>query len=177
MKGNQFTKEDLEKEKLKLEVSELKKSWIRKPVHFFPMLTFIIALGTIIWSFSSGLINIQFQRLGLEKEKLEKDIYLFSIQKDSLLKQNKDIRDSLIAVKSSLKQSEISYIKSYRAHEKRLSDSLSKFKNQSEICNYYKSKLDSISKLIIKEKIIDKALSTESGQYITTESGELIIPD
>jgi len=42
-----------------------------------------------------------------------------------------------------------------------------------QLSNYYKKQLDSLTKYIIKQKSISKALTTENGRFITIEDGGL----
>ena len=174
MEENEITKEMLEKEKLKCEIIEYKKLWFKKPVNLFPILTFVIALGTLIWSFASGFLNAQFQNLTLEKNILQVDIRQFNLQRDTLLKQNKDLKDSLVKVHESLVRAEVDYLSKYELNKKSVIDSFSKF-NPERLCAFYKLQLDSLSKILLKRKSIEKVLTTENGESITTEDGKAIL--
>jgi len=174
MEENEISKEMLEKEKLKCEITEYKKPWFKKPVNLFPIFTFLIALGTLIWSFASGILNTQFQNLTLEKNILQFDIRQFNLQRDVLLKQNKDLKDSLLRVHESLEKAEVYYLTKYEQHKKSVIDSLSKF-NPEQLCSFYKLQLDSLSKILLKRKSIEKVLTTETGEALTTEDGKTIL--
>jgi len=168
-------KQTFEIQKLKLEIKELQKKWYSRPTTLFPVLTFIIALATIIWSFSSGLLNVQLQSLSLKKETLEFDIKKFNDDKERLFSENKNLKDNLQATKNKFKQTQSAFVDNYNKREKRIIDSLNKTGKCNEIVKYYKQQLDSIVNAISQQKASTSALKTESGGYLLTEDGGKIL--
>jgi hypothetical protein len=74
-------------------------------------------------------------------------------------------------IRNSYKKAEFGFLKNYFIHDKKIVDSLLRQNKPTQLSNYYKKQLDSLTKSIIKQKSISKALTTENGQFITIEDG------
>jgi hypothetical protein len=75
------TAEDLEREKLLLEIAELKKRWWKKPTYIAALFPTLLALITLTYGFANGYFQASFVKLEnqkhdlqAEKDKLEVDI-------------------------------------------------------------------------------------------------------
>jgi len=75
------TKEDLEKEKLRLEIAELNKAWWKKPAYIAALFPTILALTALIYGLANGYFQASFVKLEnqthavqVRKEQLEKDL-------------------------------------------------------------------------------------------------------
>ncbi len=166
MANSQLSKEDLEKQKLELEVLELKRKWLFKPQYFFSLLTFLLTASTIIWSLSSGVLDIKYQSLLLDKKNLEFDIKKFEEKKDSILKSYLNLVDSLNNQKQNLYYLDSS-LQNSQANEKRLF--LEKQAVQlkaKEVTGFYKKTIDSLLKVYETHKIPQTNKSLDSIQII-----------
>jgi hypothetical protein len=90
--------EELEKEKLRLEIKELNKSWFEKPSYLQALLpTFILLVG-LYFTWDSDLISVQREKNELKEMLLENSISKFETRKTELidtLNFLKGTRDSL----------------------------------------------------------------------------------
>lgn len=196
MNNHKDTKENLEKEKFKLEILELKKEWYKK-VHIWSVIlpSLFAVITIIIWTIPSGLLDTKYENLKLEKNILTLDIKEFQGKKDSIIRQYKMAVDSLSKLKTELTKKEIILSNNYKKRETKIVD---KLKSKDEIINYYKSRLDSLTTLIIKNSAIikslknnkgsfssdfddsfshSKILTDEKGNYLTTEDGQFLITE
>lgn len=175
MSNNKDAKETLEKEKLKLEIVELRRHWlVRNPVYLSILFNFLVVGFTGLWTFKSGILDVRKENLELDKKALVLDIKEFHAKKDSIAMQYNRAIDSLNLLKKILKTKEIELAKNYKKLEVQNIDRL---KTKDEIINYYKSKLDSLTTLIIKNSAINKGLTDGKGNYITTSDGQIIMAD
>jgi uncharacterized protein (DUF3084 family) len=92
---------ELQKKKVKLEINEIKKSWLLKPSGLFPFLTLIGVIISGVFAIKSGVFDAKYQNLQVEKNILTFQILEFTAQRDSLHL----INDSLQGQSSSLKDS------------------------------------------------------------------------
>ncbi|MBN2571417.1 MAG: hypothetical protein JXA68_04760 [Ignavibacteriales bacterium] len=161
MKKNNVNKENLELEKLKQEIKNLKRSkfdWIYK------IATIIIAFLSITYAWQSDLFNVQSQRLEIDKKILEYDIRIFTAKRDSISSQldnYKNYSDSLEKQYKAKLQSEIVLLKKNGEYLK--------------IINIYERKIDSLFSIKSKTESSQKYLTTKNGAFITTEDGQKII--
>ena len=91
--------EELEEEKLKLEIKELNKTWFKKPSYLRVLLPSLIALGSVFYAFQSDLISVQREKNQLKKMQLDTTLAKFEARKNILsdtLLLLKETRDSLI---------------------------------------------------------------------------------
>ena len=177
-------KETLEKEKLKLEIDELKRKPYKKIQFWTVILPSLVALITLLfWTLPSGLLDAKYENLKLEKNTLTRDIRDFKAEKDSLI-------ENLKSLKRINNIQEIKLSKAYRKQEK---INIEKLTCEEKII-YYKSRLDSLTTLIIQKAAIIKNLKAEKGSfssdfnndfdngitdgkgnYLTTDDGQIII--
>lgn len=75
------TQKELEREKLLLEIEELKKKWWKKPSYIAALFPTVLALVTLIYGFTNGYFQASFIKLEnqkhdlvIEKEKLKAEI-------------------------------------------------------------------------------------------------------
>jgi len=99
-KSNNLT--ELQKEKMELEIKNLKKPLLARLSfwsHFSPIL---VALSVIFWSYHSGWFDNQKDLLEIKKVKLEYEIAIFSQQRDALSLQIEILKDSLKIISDKL---------------------------------------------------------------------------
>lgn len=82
-KDSDLTKEELEKEKLLLEIAELRRPWWRKPAHLYTLL----AIGSLGVAFVTGQFQANSTRLDTEKAILAYKKEEFELKRDSLHKE------------------------------------------------------------------------------------------
>ena len=120
---NEFTR-DLEKEKLRLEIVELKKPWYKKSNYLGILLSFTIAIFTIIWTFKSGIFDKKYENLKLERNILTIEIKEFNVRKDSIQKAYYLTKDSLKKLRNDFKTKELELSRNYQEKEKLIIDKL-----------------------------------------------------
>lgn len=97
------TKDDLEKEKLELEVRDMKRHWALK--NFPSVATVVVTLFGGVYALYTGLFDIERRSLELQKEQLQHDIREFTVTKDSLMQTNA----SLVARSQALLDTSLAY--------------------------------------------------------------------
>jgi hypothetical protein len=92
-------KEDLEREKLILEIQQLKNPWWKKPAYVLAALPTLLAVLSLIYGFANGYFQAtatklenQKHDLQVQKDKLEADIKEFSTRRDELEQTNKELK-------------------------------------------------------------------------------------
>src|SRR5687767_2687642 len=86
------TTEDLEKEKLQLEIAELSRAWWKKPAYIGAALPTILALMTIVYGFVTGYFQSEFRRLQNDKAVLERE-------KATLVQENARLKTEISAIR------------------------------------------------------------------------------
>ena len=106
----EYNKEQLEIEKLKLEIQNEKKPFYKK-ISFYSYLSPVaVSIVAIVFSISSGFFENESKLLDLRKENLRNEISLFEKKKDSLLtsiNELKNERDSIYKENKNLKSQNI----------------------------------------------------------------------
>lgn len=88
----------LENEKLRLEITELKKPWWRKFEFYRLMVPLVLGLFSLIYAFSSGLIDVQKRELELTKRELKFEIEGIKTEKKKVAA-SKDSIDKVVSLK------------------------------------------------------------------------------
>lgn len=76
----------LQDKKLELEIKELQRPFWQK--YFSVILTTALAITTVIFGFASGIFDIKYERLQLEKTQLQRDVNEFQQTKEELMVSN-----------------------------------------------------------------------------------------
>ena len=111
-----MTLQELEKEKLRQEIANAKKRWYQKPENWNGFLPTLLAIGSIIYAITSGIIDVGLKRienekasiqndkdrLQIDKERLDFEIYVQKLRKDSLSKKIDDQNIELTVSKDEL---------------------------------------------------------------------------
>ncbi len=95
------TKEDFEKDKLRLEIKELKKWWLFKPSYLSLSISFLFVLFMICWTYKSGILDIKYENLSLEKKILKLETIS---AKEEINKFNEDIKTLIIKCRGYLSE-------------------------------------------------------------------------
>jgi gliding motility-associated-like protein len=164
-------KEALERWKLELEIANLRKPWYKNLEMWKVIIPAVAIVLSLIYTFSSGWINIEKSKLELKKEKLNKEIDQFSQKSDSISKVLM-LKDSLVDVSQlfidSLEKSRDELISMVN---------LLKFKD-----NLTAAQIDSINNLLINErrglskkvKSLEAQLDQEKNEIDLSDSDVLI---
>lgn len=102
----ELTKEQLEIERLKIQIESEKKPLYKKLSFYSALSPIAVSIVAIVYSLSTGFFETESKLLDLRKENLKYEIGLFVDQKDSLLntiKQLKNDRDSILIENKRLK--------------------------------------------------------------------------
>jgi|GEM_PF-3518488 hypothetical protein len=137
------TKEELEREKLRHEVNNLRYGWIQRASALAGLSTIVIT--TIVTNVSEYL----------KVKKLENKEHQVSIALKDSEKVLHQEDDSLKKLNLATLKKEIAFSESY--NEKRLA-AMANLKSKDEEINYYRGQLDSITDMIIKSKAIKQEL-------------------
>jgi len=132
-----YSKEQLEFEKLKLEIENERKPFYKKLSFYSYLSPVAVSIAAIIFSISTGFFENESKLLDLRKENLKNEISLFVMQKDSLLSAVdllKAERDSIYYDNNNLKEQ--------NKELKLLSNELTL--NQNELNQYIKNIEDSV---------------------------------
>ena len=160
---------DLEKEKLEIEIKELKKHWIRKSGFWKFFISFSVAGFTIYMTLTSEIFNIKNETLKYENVLLQYQNKLF---RDSIVKFEKYRVSTLKNI-----EKERSKLSNSIKHDKLFIEGLKKQNLKDQLLNYYEKKMDSLNKLNNLEKILKKAITDENGNYMMTEDGKIMITE
>ena len=144
------TKAMLEREKLRLEIEQLKQPWWRKPTYILAGLPTLLALVTLIYGFANGYFQAAAIKLENQRHDLEGEIKEFTQRKEELEHQNLLLREELEGV--------IQFIKKERRVEKELLGEIQTLKKSLAVM------LESQENLKASEKTYLEALKKENEQ-------------
>lgn len=99
-RGQEPKNADLQREKLRLEIKELKIGLLWKPVA--TILSILLAISSTVYVISSGFFDTRFQRLSLDKDVLSFEIEKFDARKDTLHSEIQLMKDSLTLLRQNL---------------------------------------------------------------------------
>ncbi len=133
----------LEKKKIELEIALLEKPWWKKSEYLRIIIPIFFGIVSLIYAFSSGLIDKQKMDLQLTKKQLQYDIQKFNDKKDSLNR----INDKL--------EKNITNIKYDNENLLAITDSLKKF------IQLRSEDLNSLNKEMLKKKQIEYTLTCD----------------
>lgn len=88
------TKDDLEKEKIDLEIKELKRKWYKKKEYLQILLPTIIAFFSLIYAIVTGFFSTKYEQFELKKEQLKTETLYFEQKKEQLLSNNASLKTS-----------------------------------------------------------------------------------
>lgn len=151
-KNNSNGAVNLEEEKLKLEIKELKRPWYKKSSNIITLSIAVISIGLTL---RSGIVETTRKELESEKAKLISDT-------TKLNKEKRHLQESIKVFKYSIensKRKEIEYKTKYKEYQLREMLYIQRLRDKNkkdEIIKYYKSKLDSIMKIKIYNKTFDE---------------------
>ncbi len=77
--------EELQKQKLRLEIEELNKKWFKRKDYWQAIFPSLLAILSVIYALSSGFLNAKYETFQLQKEKLIRDIDFFEITKSKII--------------------------------------------------------------------------------------------
>lgn len=86
-------KDDLERQKLLLEIEQLRQSWWKKPTYVLAALPTVLAFGTLLVGFLTGYFQATATKLENQKRDIEKQIEQFNAQKQELDRQVKELNE------------------------------------------------------------------------------------
>jgi chromosome segregation ATPase len=92
---NTPAKEDLETEKLRLEIADLKKRWWKRPVYIAALFPTLLALTTLIYGFSNGYFQAASERIKAENVKLENQQHDLKKEVEAFIAQKLEIEGQL----------------------------------------------------------------------------------
>ena len=113
-KNNNMNLEDLEKEKVQLEIDELKRHWLKNPHYLQVLLPTILAIFSLLYAITSGLFSSKQELLELNKRQLETDITKFQTEKTSLIGTNNQLKTQIGFYNDSLENKNL-ILKKYEA--------------------------------------------------------------
>jgi hypothetical protein len=82
-------REMLEREKLTLEIEQLKQPWWRKPPYILAALPTLLAIVSLIYAFANGYFQEVAIKLENQRHDLEREIKVFTKEKEELMAQIK----------------------------------------------------------------------------------------
>ncbi|MCD6068275.1 MAG: hypothetical protein K0S33_3101 [Bacteroidetes bacterium] len=88
-------KEKLEEERLKLEIQDLKRHWLKKPQYLQVLLPTTLAIFSLLYAITSGLFSAKQELLELNKKLLEADILAFQKEKKQLIITNDSLKSQI----------------------------------------------------------------------------------
>ena len=80
-----LNKEDLEKQKLELEIKQLNRTWFQNPAFINILVAIISIIASLFISYNSQFFNIKRSQDELRKQQLQIDIYEFSKEKERIM--------------------------------------------------------------------------------------------
>ena len=81
-----MTKEELENQKLQLEVKKLQAKWYSNIEFWKVLIPTVAVIASLYFTFGKGLVDAEKSKLEIQKEQLRLDISRFEITKDELSK-------------------------------------------------------------------------------------------
>jgi hypothetical protein len=97
-----MAKDKLAEEKLKLEIQELNKHWLKKPQYLQVLLPTTLAIFSLLYAITSGLFSSKQELLELNKKRLETDILSFQKEKETLILTNNNLKIQISKYNDSL---------------------------------------------------------------------------
>lgn len=184
MEDNIESKLDLEKKKLELEIRKLSKPWWRK-LSYSVIITGLAVIGTLSWTFGSGIINVQRERLEKEKAVLAFDIREFQDTRDSLEGVVNNLYDSIQQIGETLDRTATQLLRSKDENKRLRLEKSAGEQDQQKLIDNYETYVDSLETIIGQYNAIQKVLTadntkttvdagvliTEDGMILTTEDG------
>lgn len=86
--------EDLQKEKLRLEIADINKKWYKRKDYLQILLPTIIAVFSLLYAIASGFFSTKYDQYQLQKERLQLEVQRFEEKKESLLESNEQLTKS-----------------------------------------------------------------------------------
>lgn len=173
--------QDLEKDKLELEIRELSKPWYKIPRWWTIIITGAAVVGTLFLSWATGLISVQREHLENEKALLGIEIHEFEGQRDLLLLDMMLLNDSIQRIGDSLNIVATKYIATEQQNKQLRQEKFSVEKDRREMFDYYETYIDSLVVIIGKYKAIQSVLTyggvllSEDGTPLLSEDGNLLL--
>lgn len=136
-------KEELEREKLLLEIQKLKDPWWKNPAYILAGLPTMLAILTLIYGFTNGYFQATAIKLENQKHALQADINKFSELKGELERQNKDFSDKLETSRAALKE-DMAKLDALHDEQKKLQAEINKKEAEQERLQAELPKLESL---------------------------------
>ncbi len=121
---DKMSKEELEKQKLKYEIKKYKRAWIDILVAISSTLTFVLAIASIVYAFTSGILELERKTNELENLTIDYDNKKLMDKRDSL---NSDIKKFEFE-----KQNLSDSIELLKKHEQQLSENIKVLNGENE---------------------------------------------
>jgi len=96
--------ETLEREKLILEIQQLKGQWWKKPAYVLAALPTLLAVLSVVYGFANGYFQAAAVKLENQKHDLQVEIREFSKEREELVRQNKELNDQISRQQAQLKE-------------------------------------------------------------------------
>lgn len=116
-------KDKLAEEKIKLEIQELKKHWLKKPQYLQVLLPTTLAIFSLLYAITSGLFSSKQELLELNKKRLETDILAFQKEKEILMITNNNLKAKIAKYNDSLQDRNLvlkKYENSFESERKKI---------------------------------------------------------
>jgi len=95
-------KDLLESRKLALEITEMERSWWKRPTYILAALPTLLAITALSVGFLNGFFSAQLTKLDNQKHDLQVDITRFEETRNALIKQNEKLRQDVLDNESKL---------------------------------------------------------------------------
>lgn len=97
------TIEELQREKVELEIKDLKREWYKRKDYLQVLLPTTVALLSLIYALVSGFFNTKYEQLQLQKEQLKLEVLYFEEKREELILSNASLATSKDSLVNSLK--------------------------------------------------------------------------
>lgn len=124
-----MTMEELQREKLKLEIGDLNRQWYKRKDYLQILLPTTIALFSLLYAVFSGFFSTKYDKFELQKEQLKLDILYFEQKKEILSRENLYLSTLSDSLKKSL-FSEKKKIQDYKSRVIRANSEISEKENE-----------------------------------------------
>lgn len=94
--------DELQKEKIQLEIDELNKAWYKRKDYLQIALPATLALFSLIYAIVSGFFSSKYEQYQLQKEQLRLEVLYFEQKKEGLLKNNEILSITNAKLKATL---------------------------------------------------------------------------
>lgn len=161
-----MTTDELEKQKLELEVSELQKSWLRKPDVLKVLLPTTFAIFSLIYAISTGFFSSKSELLELKKKQLEFEVSQFEKDKTNLIETNEKLEIKRLALLDTLKTKSFKlekYRTSLNRERRKIREMNEELANLKNTRNNYNKQIAELQKDYEKKK--EKYLTEIETQY------------